>query len=313
MKTPNVTRHYLNHHLDSSRWDIFKPRQNDIVVTTSYKCGTTFTQQILYNLLVRNTFDDEVFPELGMVAPWVDARFIPLSKPQMNELIEALTGRRFLKSHLPLDGLPYFPQVKYIVVARDPRDVFMSLLNHYGAYTDFMYGLLDNLEGSQPMPRYNGDIKELWKNWISQGWFEWEQEGYPFWSNMHHTQSYWDYKSMPNFLFLHYSDMIRDTHETIRRIAAFIDLPVSENEISLAARAVSFKRIKEQAVAESAKASEVPEAFAGGQETFINKGTNGRWNDLLDDDDIKRYEETRDRVLSPDCASWIENGGIVSR
>ena len=204
---PSVTRTYLNHHLDSSRWDAFTPRQDDVVVTTSYKCGTTFTQQILYNLLLRNTYEDEVFPSISAVSPWIDARFMPLDKPALKELLQSYEHRRFLKSHLPLDGLPYYPQVKYLIVGRDPRDVFMSLVNHYGAYTDFFYGLL-NHDGEAPMPRFDGDIPAMFRNWISRGWFDWEREGYPFWSNMHHTQSYWDYRHLPNLMFVHYADLL---------------------------------------------------------------------------------------------------------
>ncbi|MBT3867575.1 MAG: hypothetical protein HOF19_06650 [Gammaproteobacteria bacterium] len=57
-KSPKPTQTYLNHHLDSSRWEVYEPQDGDIVMTTSYKCGTTFTQQILYNMLVRNTAGD---------------------------------------------------------------------------------------------------------------------------------------------------------------------------------------------------------------------------------------------------------------
>ena len=37
------SRIYQNHHLDSTRWDKFIPRPDDIVITTSYKAGTTWT------------------------------------------------------------------------------------------------------------------------------------------------------------------------------------------------------------------------------------------------------------------------------
>lgn len=40
-KTPQVTHMYQNHHLDSTRWDRFFPREGDIVVATPYKSGTT--------------------------------------------------------------------------------------------------------------------------------------------------------------------------------------------------------------------------------------------------------------------------------
>ena len=60
------------------------------------------------------------------------------------------------------------------------------------------------------LPRFDGDTRALWRNWITRGWFDWESEGYPFWGNMHHTQTYWNYKSLPNFMFLHYADMLAD-------------------------------------------------------------------------------------------------------
>ncbi len=306
---PRVTRTYLNPHLDSTRWQVFQPRADDIVITTSYKCGTTFTQQIMYNLLIRDTYEDEQFPEIGEVSPWVDARFIPVPKDALGKQLEAMTHRRFLKSHLPLDGLPYHESVKYLIVARDPRDVFMSLLNHYGAYTDFFYTMLA-WDGQPQMPRFSGDVKQLWKDWISRGWFDWEQEGYPFWSNMHHTQSYWDYRQRPNFLFLHYADMLADTPATVRRIADFIEHDVSDEQVLRIAEAVSFKRVKAQAVVASAATKDEPQAFEGGQATFINKGTNGRWRDVLDSEDLAMYRATRDKVLTPDCATWLEEGGV---
>ena len=304
---PTVEHHYLNHHLDSSLWEIYEPRDDDIVVTTSYKCGTTFTQQILYNLLVENTADMEVFPDIDMESPWIDARFHPISRKDLKAHIDGMTRRRFLKSHLPLDGLPYYPQVKYLVVARDARDVFMSLLNHYGNYQDVLYELFNNDQSLEPLPRYSGDDHALWKNWISRGWFDREQEGYPFWSNMGHTQSYWNFRHLPNFLFLHYEDMTRDTAGTVRRIADFVEHPIDEVGISDVVRAVSFDRVKQQAETESARDEGL--AFKGGQATFINKGTNGRWRSFLTPAEVQMYERTRDRVLSPDCATWLETGG----
>ncbi len=312
MAHPAITRTYLNHHLDSSRWEVYQPRSDDVVVTTSYKCGTTFTQQILYNLLVENTFEMDEFPALIPVSPWVDARFFPVPKPQLGAYLESLPDRRFLKSHLPLDGLPYYEEVKYIVVGRDPRDVFMSLVNHYGAYTDDFYQRLNDGSG-EPMPRYDGDISSLWRSWISRGWFDWEQEGYPFWGNMAHTQSYWPYRDLPNILFMHYADMLRDLPATVQEIADFIEHKIAPGELDKIVQAVSFKRVKEQAVVSSSQPVQGFQAFKGGSATFINKGTNGRWADVLSSEDLALYESTRDKVLSPDCAAWLERGKAALR
>lgn len=48
--------------------------------------------------------------------------------------------------------------------------------------------------------------------------------------------------------------------------------------------------------------------FKGGAQTFINKGTNGRWRELLNEADLALYEATMARTLSPDCARRLEQG-----
>ena len=40
---PEVTRVYQNTFFDSTRWDGFKPRDGDVIISTSYKGGTTWT------------------------------------------------------------------------------------------------------------------------------------------------------------------------------------------------------------------------------------------------------------------------------
>src|SRR5437667_11319755 len=137
---PQRTRVYRCHHLDSTRWDDVVPRPDDIVITTSLKAGTTWTQRIV-SLLVFQTV--ELPKTLHWVSPWPDSRFI-IPRREMREVVESLRHRRFLKSHLALDGLPYRESTKYIYVGRDTRDVFMSTWNHIRAYTPFARELLNS-------------------------------------------------------------------------------------------------------------------------------------------------------------------------
>ena len=58
MNLPERSRIYQCHHFDSTRWDYYEPRDDDIIVATSYKAGTTWTQAILANLI----FPDGNFP-----------------------------------------------------------------------------------------------------------------------------------------------------------------------------------------------------------------------------------------------------------
>ncbi len=309
---PAVTRTYQNHHLDSTRWAGYRPRDGDIIITTSYKAGTTFTQCILMSLICGGV---DSLQRLGdEVSPWIDLRSMPLPLEAIYATLEAQTHQRFLKTHLALDGLPYFPNVHYLVVARDPRDVFMSFANHYGNYTDFAYrNFASGSPPGGPLPPFERNIHKLWRNWITRGWFEWESEGYPFWGNMHHIQTYWNHRHLPNLHFLHYADMLSDLAGTVRRIAAWIGHPATDGEVARVAAEASFSSMKRKA--EEADASTppgTPRMFAGGNAAFINKGTNGRWRGVLTGEDLRLYEATKARVLTPDCAEWLERGGAVA-
>jgi aryl sulfotransferase len=306
---PQVTRVYQNHHLDSTRWEVYRPRQGDIIVTTSYKSGTTWTQQILHWLLYG---DRDPMPELRELSPWVDARFMGTTKEQMGELLEALPSPRFVKSHLPLDGLPYYPEVKYLIVARDARDVFMSMFNHYSSYTDIAMGALNSEDApGDPIPKCPEDPRELWREWMTQGWFEWESEGWPMWSNLHHTQTYWDHRQLPNFLFLHYADMLADLEGAVRRIAAFAGISVSDAAVARTVENTTFANVRKRVEATPAEEDPGNLFFEGGQRRFFFKGTNERWRGVLTEGDLALYEEAKARVLSPDCAAWLETGGPV--
>lgn len=306
---PEVTRVYQNHHLDSQRWDEYTPRDGDVIVTTSYKAGTTWTQQILAEMFYGHM---EVMPDFNDVTPWPDARFLPISRDELRGMMDAIPGRRFIKSHLPLDGLPYYPNVQYFIVARDARDVFMSFFNHYSRYTEIAMSMFNapDIVGD-PLPPCPEDPRELWQDWITRGWFEWESEGYPFWSNLWHTESYWAYRHLPNFHFFHYNDMLADHEGVVRRMASAADFPVTDEDVDRIVSHTTFDHVKSKAKAMDEAGDPRGIVFEGGAEGFFFKGTNGRWRNVLTQDDLKLYEQAKQRVLSPDCMAWLESGGPV--
>jgi aryl sulfotransferase len=303
---PQVSHVYRNHHLDSTRWQAFVPRASDLVVSTAYKAGTTWTQQILCSLL----HPAHDISQATAISPWIDARFMGGTTAELAAKLAALPDRRFVKSHLPLDGMPFHPEVRYIVVARDPRDVFMSLLNHYENYTDVAYAMVDAGERvGDPMPRYDGDPRALFHRWISRGWFPWESEGWPYWSNMHHTQTWWPHRDLPNVLLLHYNDMLADLDAAVRRIAAFAAIDVDEAAIAHTVEATTFANVKRRVEALGPGQDGGKAFFRGGPSAFFFKGQNGRWRTLLGDEELALYAAAKRRVLDPDCARWLENGG----
>ena len=298
---PQVTRVYQNHHLDSTRWDRFTPRDGDIVVATPYKSGTTWMQLIVQALLKGGRPTTALYE----VSPWLDMRMTPID--EIIGRLEAQSHRRCIKTHLPLDGLPFFSEVKYIVVGRDARDVFMSLWNHYRNYTPGFYEELNGKPGrvGDPLHVCPRSIRRFWNGWIATGWFEWESEGYPFWSNMGHVQSWWDYRHLPNFLFVHYNDLLNDLEGEVLRVARYLDIEVSEEFLPSIVNLVTFATVKQNAESISPG---MEDSFRGGAQTFFYKGTNGRWKTVLTDDDLELYQAAKARELSAHCAAWLERG-----
>ncbi len=52
--------------------------------------------------------------------------------------------------------------------------------------------------------------------------------------------------------------------------------------------------------------------WEGGAQTFIHKGTNERWRDVLTTEDCRRYESTALERLGPACARWLASGGPIA-
>lgn len=50
--------------------------------------------------------------------------------------------------------------------------------------------------------------------------------------------------------------------------------------------------------------------FVGGSRTFINKGTNERWRDVLGEAEVRAYRQLAEDRLGPACAAWLELGWL---
>jgi len=300
---PKKVHEYKDHAvIDSTRWEVYNHRPGDIVISTSYKTGTTWMQTIVANLI----FQDGVFPApVTSMSPWLDMAFPPLD--QVAQALEAQTHRRFIKTHLALDGLPYFETARYIVVGRDMRDVFMSIWNHHSGYSDYIKGVTRERAAlfGREFPLDIPDIHDLFRIWIEKSWFEWEGSGFPYWSHLHHAQTWWDFHHLPNILLVHYADLLEDPEGQIRRIAKHLDIPINEQLFPGLLNRISFNSMKENFG--TTIMPEVKDLFREGGNTFMNKGTNGRWQGVLTNAELDQCRAAIERELTPDCAHWLQN------
>lgn len=303
---PKIEHLYQNHHMDSTRWEHYRARAGDIVITSSVRSGTTWTQEIVRQLILWRQPDEELQQgALMYLSPWLDARFVPVE--EVLALLEGQRHRRFIKTHLPLDGLPYFPEVRYIVVGRDARDVFMSFRNFYANFTEEALARFNETPGrvGPPLPPCPQNIHECWHNWITRGWFEWENEGYPFWGNMHHTQCWWNYRHLDNILIVHYNDLLTNLPHEMQRIAHFLEIPISGEAVTAILPRLTIEAMRDNNEQTTPALASV---LKEGAQTFFFKGTNGRWRDVLSADELALYEEKAATILTPECRAWLEQG-----
>jgi len=50
--------------------------------------------------------------------------------------------------------------------------------------------------------------------------------------------------------------------------------------------------------------------WEGGAKTFINKGTNGRWRDVLSQEESEKYEKKASEKLPAACDRWLSSGEL---
>src|SRR5262245_26259111 len=188
-------------------------------------------------------------------------------------LVEAQTHRRFIKTHLPVDALRFSPKAKYIYIGRDGRDVVWSLYNHHANANDAWYEALNDTPGrvGPPVPRPPDSVRQYFFDWV-------ERDGYPFWSFWDNVRNWWAIRHLPNLLLLHFSELKSDLPAAIQRIAAFLEIAVDDDRWPAILDHCSFAWMKTHA-GDYAPGGGV--FWDGGANTFIHKGTNGRWRDML--------------------------------
>ena len=291
---PKKSRELHSNHFQSTVWNDFKFRNDDIVISTYGKAGTTWTQQIVGQLIFNGAEDVPV----SELSPWLDLRVPP---PEIKlPLMEAQTHRRFMKTHLPVDALVYSPQAKYIYIGRDGRDVLWSMYHHHANANDAFYDALNETPGlvGEKLGRVTTDVKTYFNTWI-------EKDGYPFWSFWENVSGWWAIRHLPNILVVHFENLKRDMPGEIRRIAAFLDIPIDETRWPAILEHCSFDYMKKNADKSAPLGGAL---WEGGASTFINKGTNGRWRDALSAEESAAYEALAREKLGDVCARWLMTG-----
>jgi len=292
---------------DSARWKGFVFRHGDVIISAPIKCGSTWIQMICALLI----FQQRTLPTtLDLISPWLDMLTRPLADVVSD--LDAQQHRRFIKSHTPLDGLPFDEHVIYVCVGRDPRDAAISF-DHHVANMDvnalllarhMAVGLDDLAEPTPEGPpvRFGSERERFWQ-WVDS------PTSPSLRAMVHHLTTFWEARDRPNVVLLHYGDLKADLERQIRRLAARLEVNVAEELWPNLVQAATFEEMRRRAD------ELVPNASDGlwrDNARFFNKGTIGQWQRLLDDEDLRRYQARIMELADPELATWMHQGPIVA-
>lgn len=297
------TTRYQNLLMDSARWEGFQFRDGDIVISTPAKCGTTWTQTICALLIFQTPDLPDAMEALSM---WPDM----VSRPR-DDLLNALAAqrhRRFIKTHTPLDGLPFDERATYICVGRDPRDAAISWDNHFrNTKTEALMALRVAAIGADPSeevedpPPVLGEYDSLKDRFWA--WVDSDDMLIGLSAMFHHLSGFWAARNLPNVVMLHYSDLKADLEGQMRYLAGRLGIDVAEDMWPELVRAASFDHMRAEAKRFAPEIS-----IWHDPAKFFNRGANGQWWELLDSGDLRRYTERVGRLADRDLVAWAHGG-----
>jgi aryl sulfotransferase len=204
--------------------------------------------------------------------------------------------------------------VRYIHVARDGRDAFLSWYNHSRHYTPAAIqmqtaaGLADETIG-RPLPLPGDSIHDFFQVWMTDGPEVRLANDFPAQRYFEIERSYWAERKRPNLLMVHYNDLLANLQGEMHRIADFLDIAIPDENWPALIEAASFRFMRKHGSALMPRAAQ---GWDKGADRFLNHGTNGRWHSVLTQEDIALYRARAARELSPNLARWLEAGSAVA-
>ena len=287
---------YMSADEDSARWDGFPFRQGDIVISTRSKSGTTWMQMICALLIFRTP---DLPAPLSALSPWLDWLIIP--RDRVYEQLAAQQHRRFVKTHTPLDGIPLDPRATYIVVARHPLDMAVSLF-HQG--DNLNRHRIAELTGAEPPtePPAGAPIDRRSTHDALTAWIDRDDNPADALDSLPgvlwHLSDAWRRRHDRNVVLAHYADLSADLTGEMTRIAARLDLPAPDPELVDAAR---FSQMR----ARAKDLAPDPAGIMKDTSAFFRQGRSGAGRALLTDAEFARYLRRAATMAPPDLLGWL--------
>lgn len=277
----------------TARWADFPFRLGDIVISTPAKSGTTWAQMICA-LLIFGTPD--LPAPLSELSPWLDWVLNP--RDTIFSQLAAQDHRRFIKTHTPLNEIAIDPRVTYIVIARHPLDIALSMYHQFNNIDrSRVRQLADHLPQVEPDGTRMPSPHEWLVGWIDANATPRQQASMP--GVMWHLSEAWKRRDQANIVLLHYDDLLADLAGEMHRLAVRLCISPPEYAWPGLVEAATFKQMRH--AADRLQPLKVLKDNAA----FFRSGTSGSGRDLLTTAELDRYHARTRELASPDFMAWL--------
>lgn len=199
----------------------YVPTAHDVIACSYFKSGTNLLLQMAVQIASQGRAE---FNHIHDVVPWPESTIDGYAIPVEDETPwrASPTRLRIIKTHKLAAGVPMTDTARYIVVVRDPKSVLVS---GYYFSKALMFGPM--------MPSINH-----WADLFMSPRF-------PFGPWPEHVAGYWALRSRPNVLIMTYEEITKDPRATVQRVAKFMNVTLSDEEMNTIERLCSFAYMKQ--------------------------------------------------------------------
>ncbi|XP_041435012.1 sulfotransferase 1C2-like [Xenopus laevis] len=238
-------------------WDTiynFQAREDDILIATYPKSGTTWMQEIVDLILQEGDVQKSMRAPCYVKVPFIDQ--VPKKNmPTGVELAQRMASPRILKTHLPINLLPpsfWEKNVKVVYVARNAKDCMVS------------YYYFQKINKCLPDPG-------TWDNYFSA----FLSGDVPWGSWFDHVLGWWKAMDKHQILFVFYEDMIKDPMHEIQKVMKFLGKDLSDEVLENIKFHTSFQAMKENPMTNYSTLPNI--IFDQTISPFMRKGIVGDW------------------------------------